>query len=57
VTGVTAAHAAGCIVLGFAGTHPHPGEQSLKLLGAGARYVFSRMEALPNLVQGFLYAS
>ena len=31
VTGVTAAHRAGCRVLGFTGTHPHPertGEQS-----------------------------
>ena len=30
-----------------------PGQQALKLLGAGARYVFNRMEALPDLVQGF----
>ena len=57
VTGVTAAHAAGCNVLGFAGTHPHPGEQSKKLLAAGAHYVFHRMEELPNLVQGILHAS
>ena len=57
VTGVTAAHAAGCNVLGFAGTHPQPAGQSMKLLAAGAHCVFSRMEALPNLVQGILHAA
>ena len=36
VTGVTAAHRAGCMVLGFTGTHPHPDEQAKKLLEAGA---------------------
>ena len=36
VTGVTAAHRAGCRVLGFTGTHPHPHEQAPKLLAAGA---------------------
>jgi beta-phosphoglucomutase-like phosphatase (HAD superfamily) len=50
VTGVTAAHRAGCLVLGFTGTHPHPDEQARKLLAAGARDVFSGMRMLPGLV-------
>ena len=50
VTGVTAAHRAGCHVLGFTGTHPHPGEQGPKLLEAGAASVFSQMDALPGLL-------
>lgn len=50
VTGVTAAHRAGCHVLGFTGTHPHPDEQAKKLIDAGARRVFSRMADLPPLV-------
>ena len=50
VTGVTAAHRAGCHVLGFTGTHPHPEEQAKKLLAAGARTVFARMPELPQLV-------
>lgn len=54
VTGVTAAHAAGCAVLGFAGTHPQQDEQSLKLLAAGARAAFNHMSTLPKLVRGFL---
>ena len=57
VTGVTAAHAARCKVLGFAGTHPQPAVQSPKLLAAGAHYVFHHMDALPNLVQGILHAA
>lgn len=54
VTGVTAAQKAGCHVLGFTGTHPDRDAQALKLLGAGACLAFSRMEALPAMVQGFL---
>jgi len=50
VTGVTAAHRAGCMVLGFTGTHPHPSEQAPKLLAAGARKTFARMAELPELV-------
>lgn len=50
VTGVTAAHRAGCHVLGFTGTHPHPDEQAPKLLKAGAASVFSHMSELPRLV-------
>lgn len=50
VTGVTAAHRAGCMVLGFTGTHPHPGEQVPKLLQAGARRAFSHMRELPDLM-------
>ena len=55
VTGVTAAQAAGCTVLGFAGTHPKQDEQSLKLLEAGARATFNHMATLPNLVRGYLH--
>lgn len=50
VTGVTAAHRAGCHVLGFTGTHPHPDEQAPKLIEAGAASVFSHMGQLPRLV-------
>ncbi|MCA3554734.1 HAD family phosphatase [Aestuariivirga sp.] len=50
VTGVTAAHRAGCRVLGFTGTHPHPDGQARKLLAAGARTVFRTMAELPKLV-------
>ena len=50
VTGVTAAHRAGCRVLGFTGTHPHPQEQAGKLLAAGAATTFRAMRDLPGLV-------
>jgi HAD superfamily hydrolase (TIGR01509 family) len=50
VTGVTAAHRAGCLVLGFTGTHPHPEEQAAKLLAAGAVTAFLDMRKLPALV-------
>lgn len=50
VTGVTSAHRAGCHVLGFTGTHPHPEAQGPKLLQAGARRVFRHMSELPGLV-------
>ena len=50
VTGVTAAHRAGCFVLGFTGTHPHPAEQAAKLLAAGAATTFGEMRRLPALV-------
>ena len=50
VTGVTAAQRAGCRVLGFTGTHPHPDEQAPKLLAAGARVTFSDMLELPRIV-------
>ncbi len=50
VTGVIAAHRAGCHVLGFTGTHPHPEEQGPKLLKAGAARVFRHMAELPELV-------
>lgn len=55
VTGVTAAHRAGCKVLGFTGTHPHPEEQAPKLAAAGAARTFSRMRDLPALVQSILH--
>jgi HAD superfamily hydrolase (TIGR01509 family) len=54
VTGVTAAHKAGCRVLGFTGTHPERDAQALKLLAAGASFAFSKMVALPGMVQDFL---
>ena len=50
VTGVTAAHRAGCRVLGFTGTHPQPQEQAGKLLAAGAATTFHAMRDLPSLV-------
>ncbi|WP_161957185.1 HAD family hydrolase [Aestuariivirga litoralis] len=50
VTGVTAAHRAGCRVLGFTGTHPHPEEQAPKLVAAGARITFARMSDLPEIL-------
>lgn len=50
VTGVTAAHRAGCRVLGFTGTHPHPDEQGPKLLTAGAATIFRHMAELPRIV-------
>jgi HAD superfamily hydrolase (TIGR01509 family) len=50
VTGVTSAHRAGCRVLGFTGTHPHPEDQGPKLLKAGAASVFRHMAELPRLV-------
>lgn len=50
VTGVTAAHRAGCHVLGFTGTHPHPNEQARKLASAGAATVFRHMAELPRIV-------
>jgi HAD superfamily hydrolase (TIGR01509 family) len=55
VTGVTAASRAGCRVLGFAGTHPEPGEQARTLVAAGAASAFTRMAALPGLVQGIVH--
>ncbi len=55
VTGVTAAHRAGCRVLGFVGTHPHPKEQAPKLMAAGATTVFSHMARLPGLVKDILH--
>lgn len=50
VTGVTAAHLAGCRVLGFTGAHPHPQDQAEKLRAAGAVRVFQHMNRLPGLV-------
>jgi HAD superfamily hydrolase (TIGR01509 family) len=55
VTGVTAAHRAGCRVLGFTGTHPHPKEQGERLKEAGARALFQRMAELPELAKGILH--
>jgi HAD superfamily hydrolase (TIGR01509 family) len=51
VTGVTAAHRAGCFVLGFTGTNPHPEEHATKLVEAGARATFRHMSALPELAR------
>lgn len=54
VTGVTSAHAAGCAVLGFTGTHPNVDEHARKLQAAGARATFHGMERLPGLVRAIL---
>ena len=51
VTGVTAAHRAGCIVLGFTGTNPYPEEHGKRLLEGGARATFRHMSALPELAR------
>jgi HAD superfamily hydrolase (TIGR01509 family) len=50
VTGVTAAHRAGCQVLGFTGTHPQPDDHMPKLMAAGALKTFSHMRELPERV-------
>lgn len=55
LTGVTAAHRAGCRTLGFTGTHPKPQAHALKLREAGAAQIFHRMAELPNLVEGILH--
>jgi beta-phosphoglucomutase-like phosphatase (HAD superfamily) len=54
VTGVTAAKRAGCPVLGFTGTHSHPGEHAGRLRKAGAHLTFQSMSELPGLVAGFI---
>lgn len=51
VTGVMAAARAGCRVLGFTGTHPHPETHGLRLLQAGATLTFRHMSNLPDLVE------
>ena len=48
-TGVTAALAAGCHVLGFVGTHDHPREHAERLRALGAHAVFHHMRELPPL--------
>jgi HAD superfamily hydrolase (TIGR01509 family) len=55
VTGVTAAQRAGCLVLGFVGTHAHHESHALKLLGAGAAFVFCKMASLPGLIAPHLH--
>jgi HAD superfamily hydrolase (TIGR01509 family) len=45
-TGVTAAVAAGCRVLGFVGTHEHPREHAERLTALGAHQVFHHMREL-----------
>jgi HAD superfamily hydrolase (TIGR01509 family) len=54
VTGVTAAVAAGCQVLGFVGVHPDREGQSRKVVEAGAKLAFSDMRDLPGLFDPFL---
>lgn len=53
VTGVTSALEAGCWVLGFTGTAPHPDKHADILKELGAEAVFSRMADLPALVETF----
>ena len=50
VTGVTAAHRAGCPVLGFTGTHHDPRTHARRLRDAGAGLAFNHMAELPGLV-------
>ena len=57
LTGVTAAHRAGCRVLGFTGTHPSPATHARKLRQAGAVQIFHRMSELPALVEGLLHGA
>lgn len=49
ITGVTAAFRAGCRVLGFTGTNPHPEMHAKALIAAGASVVFHDMAELPPL--------
>ncbi|MCB1380650.1 MAG: HAD family phosphatase [Alphaproteobacteria bacterium] len=54
VTGVTAASRAGCVVLGFTGTHGDPARLAPQLLAVGASAIFNRMADLPELVSSRL---
>lgn len=50
VTGVAAAVAAGCLTLGFTGSHLHRSEHALALTQLGARRVFNDMAELPDML-------
>ncbi len=54
VTGVTAAARAGCWVLGFTGTNPHPARHGEQLKSIGAEAIFAHMSELPALVETFI---
>lgn len=54
LTGVTAAHRAGCPVLGFTGTHGDPPAHAGRLIQAGAAHAFAHMRELPALVAEFV---
>lgn len=51
ITGVEAAVAAGCVTLGFTGSHLHRDEHALALTQLGASRVFAHMAELPGLVR------
>jgi HAD superfamily hydrolase (TIGR01509 family) len=53
-TGVSAAKAAGCHVLGFTGTHAHPKKHAELLKEAGASAVLETMAELPALLPDFI---
>jgi HAD superfamily hydrolase (TIGR01509 family) len=53
-TGVTAAKAAGCHVLGFTGTHSGPVKHAILLKEAGADAIFETMAKLPALLPDFV---
>jgi len=50
VTGVTAARAAGCRIIGFTGTQPDASGHGRKLVAAGAGPIISHMDELPAIV-------
>jgi HAD superfamily hydrolase (TIGR01509 family) len=51
VTGATAAVRAGCLTLGFTGTHADRAEHALKLVQVGCFRVFDDMAELPGIVK------
>lgn len=53
-TGVSAAKAAGCRVLGFTGTHTGPEKHAVLLREAGADAIFATMAELPTLLPDFI---
>ncbi|MFN0192137.1 MAG: HAD family hydrolase [Aestuariivirga sp.] len=53
-TGVSAAKAAGCHVLGFTGTHAGPAKHAVLLKEAGADAIFETMAGLPALLPDFI---
>lgn len=57
VTGVAAAVAAGCLTLGFTGSHLHRSEHALALTALGAARVFNDMAELPGLVESLTTAA
>jgi HAD superfamily hydrolase (TIGR01509 family) len=50
LTGLMAAVSAGCHAVGFTGSHAHPDEHALMLVGLGAKHIIHHMAELPPLV-------